>query len=157
MNTYEYTLTYLRSVADGRELMNSKQLEKVTGWSKKAQHDRRKKGTFPFPYQSNGRLFFYSIYDVANYILNISKNGQNQVAQVQTSTMKPVEKGIRSTNADDFSHVFTFSTFFENITKEANFLNALQQSLGAYKKEEREKELIHITKEKETVKNKQRI
>ena len=155
MNTYENLVIYLRSVADGRDLMNSIQLQKITGWSKKAQHDRRKKGTFPFPYQNNGRLFFYSIYDVANFLLNGSQNTPKQAIEVQSSTMKPVAKGSKS-NADDFSHVFTFATFFEKITKEANFLNSLQQSLDVHQREERAKELSNKLPIKEEVKVKKK-
>lgn len=155
MNTFENVVIYLRSVADGKELMNSIQLEKITGWSKKAQHDRRRKGTFPFPYQTNGRLFFYSIYDVANFLLNGSQNAPKQAIEAQSSTLKPVAKGSRS-NADDFSHLFTFSTFFERVTKEANFLNALQQSLDVHQREERKDDLTNQLTHKEEVKDKGR-
>lgn len=155
MNTFENVVIYLRSVADGKELMNSIQLEKITGWSKKAQHDRRRKGTFPFPYQTNGRLFFYSIYDVANFLLNGSQNAPKQAIEAQSSTLKPVAKGSRS-NADDFSHVFTFATFFERVTKEANFLNALQQSLDVHQREERKDDLTNQLTHKEEVKDKGR-
>lgn len=156
MNTYENIVIYLRSVADGRDLMNSIQLQKITGWSKKAQHDRRKKGTFPFPYQNNGRLFFYSIYDVANFLFNGSQNTPKQATEATTSTMKPIAKGSRSTNADDFSHIFTFATFFERVTKEANFLNTLQQSLDVHQREERAKELTNKLAKKEEVKIKRK-
>ena len=157
MNTFENIVIYLRSVADGKELMNSIQLEKVTGWSKKAQHDRRRKGTFPFPFQSNGRLFFYSIYDVANFLLNGSQSQPQQATAAPAApAMKAIAKGSRSTNADDFSHVFTFATFFERVTKEANFLNALQQSLDVHQREERKDDLTNQLTHKEEVKDKGR-
>lgn len=163
MNTFENIVIYLRSVADGKELMNSIQLEKVTGWSKKAQHDRRRKGTFPFPYQNNGRLFFYSIYDVANFLLNGSQSQPQQATAAPAApaaptapAMKAIAKGSRSTNADDFSHAFTFATFLEKVTKEANFLNALQQSLDVHQREERKDDLTNQLTHKEEVKDKGR-
>ncbi|MDH0362194.1 hypothetical protein [Comamonas aquatica] len=156
MRTYEDTVTYLRALADGRELLNTKHLTILFGWSVRAQTRKRETGTLPFPFRQIGRLYFSTIYDVANFIFYGSQNTPKQAIEDQTSKLKPVAKGSRSTNADDFSHLFTFATFLERVTKEAAFLNRLQQGLEEYQREERKYDLTGKLIDKEEVKDKGR-
>lgn len=61
---------YLKEKTGGKLLMNSEQLAEEIGVSPKQQSKLRKENSFPIPHKSFGRLVYYSIYDVARFLLS---------------------------------------------------------------------------------------
>jgi hypothetical protein len=157
MNAYELLLEHLRNITGGKDVITPQQLERVVPVSEKQQCVLRKRGDFPIPFTMLGRRVHYSIHDVANHLLD-SQKAQNQATASQEPTLKPVATGSRTSSpVKNLSHLFTFSTFFERVTKEANFLNTLQQSLDVHQREERAKELSNkLTTKKEVQSKKKR-
>lgn len=157
MSAYELLLEHLRNITLGKDVITPQELTRVVPVSEKQQCVMRKRGDFPIPFTMIGRRVHYSIHDVANHLLNGSKKAPNQATAGQDVTLKPVATGSRSSSpVKNLSHLFTFSTFFERVTKEANFLNALQQSLDVHQREERKDDLTNQLTHKEEVKEKVR-
>ena len=62
-------IDYLRKTK-GKLLMSPEQLSEEIGIPTKQQSKLRKEGRFPIPFKNIGRLVYYSIYDVAKFLLN---------------------------------------------------------------------------------------
>ena len=61
-------IDYLRLKTKGKLLMSPEQLSEEIGIPAKQQSKLRKEGRFPIPFKNIGRLVYYSIYDVANFL-----------------------------------------------------------------------------------------
>ena len=65
----EQLLNYLKEKTKGKLLMSPEQLAEEIGIPTKQQSKLRKEGRFPIPFKNIGRLVYYSIYDVANFVV----------------------------------------------------------------------------------------
>lgn len=63
-------IDYLKERTKGKLLMSPEQLAEEIGIPSKQQSKLRKEGRFPIPFKNIGRLVYYSIYDVADFLLN---------------------------------------------------------------------------------------
>lgn len=120
-------IAYLRSKANGNDLMNSKQLQSVTGMTVKKQSDLRKDNEFPFPYKIIGRLAFYSIYAVADYLFETEteqKEPQQKQPSKKPSSKTPTLKQFRR-EPQDLSRIIMLKTMLDNMKKEQKILNNL--------------------------------
>lgn len=151
MSAYQLALEHLRNITQGQAVITPQQLERVVPISEKQQCVMRKRGDFPIPFQMIGRRVHYSIFDVANHLVYGSTQAVNQAPKEQTA-LKPVANGSRTkAQVKNLSHLFTFSTFLDKVTKEAEFLSTLQKGLEQHQREQREEELKSKLQPKEEV------
>ena len=114
--------------------MNPEQLADEIGISSKQQSKLRKDKTFPIPYKNIGRLVYYSIYDVANFLLNGETNNEvNSKEPVKEDAVEIAVKSKRKTgNVQDLSHIFLLRSFATNLEQRANSMLQLSESLIDY-------------------------
>ena len=74
-------IDYLREKTKGKLLMSPEQLSEEIGIPTKQQSKLRKEGRFPIPFKNIGRLVYYSIYDVADFLLNGESTPANPIAE----------------------------------------------------------------------------
>ncbi|MCA7983694.1 MULTISPECIES: helix-turn-helix domain-containing protein [Burkholderia cepacia complex] len=68
--SFQAVVDYLKEKAGGKLLMSSEQLAEELGISTKQQSKLRKENAFPIPHKSIGRLVYYSVYDVAKFLVS---------------------------------------------------------------------------------------
>lgn len=133
---------YLLKLSQGQLLLTPEQLEKVTGISAKQQSAHRTANTFPIKYKKIGKLVFYAINDVVEYLLS----GQSQVEKKEEKVIKEVpviKDGMKnsSKSVQSVSHIFAmkaFATVLEDESKEllqfSHSLNKYADSISLYEK-----------------------
>ncbi|MFZ6754673.1 hypothetical protein ACO0KY_14990 [Undibacterium sp. Dicai25W] len=133
----EQLIEYLRNKTKGKLLMTPEQLSDETGISTKQQSKLRQDKQFPIPHKNVGRLVFYSIYDVANFLLNgettpIDK--ETEQALEQQAQTEPVKKRTRKTVnvVQDLSHIFMLRAFAKSLEQRATKMLQLAHSLLNY-------------------------
>ena len=114
--------------------MNPEQLADEIGVSSKQQSKLRKEKIFPIPYKQMGRLVFYSIYDVANFLLNGETNNEvNSNEPIQEDAVEIAVKRKRKTSdVQDLSHIFLLRAFASNMNEHATKMLELSESLLNY-------------------------
>ena len=71
----------LKEKTKGKLLMSPEQLSQVIPLTSKQQSKLRKENRFPIPFKNIGRLVYYSVYDVANFLLNGETTPTNDVPE----------------------------------------------------------------------------
>ena len=127
-------IDYLREKTKGKLLMSPEQLSEEIGIPSKQQSKLRKEGRFPIPFKNIGRLVYYSIYDVVNFLLN----GETALAkelpeEAPAATTLPKKKPAKSTApVQDLSHIFMLRAFAQSLEERATAMLSLAENLKDY-------------------------
>jgi hypothetical protein len=134
----EQLIEYLRQKTKDKLLMTPEQLSNEIGISAKQQSKLRQDKVFPIPHKEIGRLIFYSIYDVANFLLNgetkaIDKETE-QALETKILPVNVVKKKVRkdSNAVQDLSHIFMLRAFATSLEQRATKMLNLAQNLLNY-------------------------
>ncbi|HAT7486621.1 TPA: hypothetical protein QCK15_000286 [Enterobacter asburiae] len=133
----EQLIDYLREKTKGKMLMTPEQLANEIGVSAKQQSKLRQDNKFPIPHKNIGRLVYYSIYDVANFLLNGETNPIDEKTEQMLEQAKPVEtvkKRAKNTDSrvQDLSHIFMLRAFATALEQRATRMLQLAQNLLNY-------------------------
>lgn len=133
----EQLIDYLREKTKGKMLMTPEQLANEIGVSAKQQSKLRQDNKFPIPHKNIGRLVYYSIYDVANFLLNGETNPIDEKTEQMLEQANPVETVKKKTKkadskVQDLSHIFMLRAFATALEQRATRLLQLAQNLLNY-------------------------
>ena len=130
----EQLLNYLKEKTKGKLLMSPEQLAEEIGIPTKQQSKLRKEGRFPIPFKNIGRLVYYSIYDVANFLLNGETTPSEEVQEVVpvSTVTKPKVRKSTSSPVQDLSHIFMIRAFAQSLEDRATAMLELSDSLKKY-------------------------
>ena len=130
----EQLLNYLKEKTKGKLLMSPEQLAEEIGIPTKQQSKLRKEGRFPIPFKNIGRLVYYSIYDVANFLLNGETTPSEEVQEVApvSTVTKPKVRKSTSSPVQDLSHIFMIRAFAQSLEDRATAMLQLSDSLKKY-------------------------
>ena len=144
----EQLIEYLRDKTKGKLLMTPEQLSDETGISTKQQSKLRKDKQFPIPHKNVGRLVYYSIYDIANFLLNgetkpIEQETDKILEQRKkqdTAELAKIKLRKKTSLVQDLSHIFVLKAFATALEQRATKMLNLAQYLLNYagKKEMKE-------------------
>lgn len=145
-------IDYLREKTKGKLLMSPEQLAEEIGIPAKQQSKLRKEGRFPIPFKNIGRLVYYSIYDVADFLLNAETAPAKEVpAEPTTATPLPKKKPAKATApVQDLSHIFMLRAFAQSLEDRATTMLSLAENLRDYANK---KEMMDIFQKKFPAKN----
>lgn len=124
-------IDYLRQKTKGKLLMSPEQLSDEIGITPKQQSKLRKENRFPIPYKNIGRLVYYSIYDVANFLLN----GESEPVAPPPEAPKvevPKARKTPSRPVTDLSHIFILRAFAQSLEARATAMLQLSEQLKRY-------------------------
>ena len=125
----------LKEKTKGKLLMSPEQLAEEIGIPAKQQSKLRKEGRFPIPFKNIGRLVYYSIYDVANFLLNGETAPSKEVPEPAAAEPLPVKKKpARKTSkqVQDLSHIFMLRAFAQSLEERATAMLNLAENLKDY-------------------------
>lgn len=126
-------IDYLKERAKGRLLMSPEQLAEEIGIPSKQQSKLRKEGRFPIPFKNIGRLVYYSIYDVANFLLNGETTPAKELPEEAAATPLPKKKPAKATApVQDLSHIFMLRAFAQSLEERATAMLSLAENLKTY-------------------------
>lgn len=128
-------IDYLKERTKGKLLMSPEQLAEEIGIPSKQQSKLRKEGRFPIPFKHLGRLVYYSIYDVANFLLNGETTPAKEVPEEAPAapTPLPKKKPAKSTApVQDLSHIFMLRAFAQSLEERATAMLSLAENLKTY-------------------------
>lgn len=134
-------LEYLKNQTGGKLLMSPKQLAQEIPFSVKQQSELRIKGKFHIRSQQMGGKVFYSIFDVADYILtgkitaDIGKPKpviEPALPIVQPEVSKPRRRGRKPVEIEDISHRFNLRSFVAHVQDKAEKLMAFSTLMTKY-------------------------
>lgn len=130
----EQLLDYLREKTKGKLLMSPEQLAEEIGIPAKQQSKLRKENRFPIPFKNIGRLVYYSIYDVADFLLNGETTPLKEIPEEQQATALPIKKKPAKTTAavQDLSHIFMLRAFAQSLEERATAMLSLAENLKNY-------------------------
>ncbi|WP_318827032.1 hypothetical protein [Burkholderia cepacia] len=127
-------IDYLREKTRGKLLMSPEQLAEEIGIPSKQQSKLRKEGRFPIPFKNIGRLVYYSIYDVADFLLNGVSTPPIPV-QEEPTTPPPKRKPAKAAApVQDLSHIFMLRSFAQSLEDRATAMLSLAENLKDYAK-----------------------
>lgn len=124
-------IDYLREKTKGKLLMSPEQLADEIGIPAKQQSKLRKENKFPIPFKNIGRLVYYSIYDVAHFLLNgeTAQTIQQPEPQPTPIKQKPVKPKAQ---VQDLSHIFMLRAFAQSLEERAKAMHSLAENLKDY-------------------------
>ncbi len=126
-------IDYLRGKTKGKLLMSPEQLSEEIGIPTKQQSKLRKEGRFPIPFKNIGRLVYYSIYDVAKFLLNGETAETAPLPEKSVANPIPAKKKpVKNTNVQDMSHIFLLRSFAQSLEDRATTMLALAEDLKNY-------------------------
>jgi hypothetical protein len=127
-------IDYLREKTKGKLLMSPEQLSEEIGIPPKQQSKLRKENRFPIPFKNIGRLVYYSIYDVANFLLNGETTPSKEVAEEVPAPQITIKKKPAKTTAPvpDLSHIFMLRAFAKSLEERATVMLNLAENLKNY-------------------------
>lgn len=128
-------IDYLREKTKGKLLMSPEQLSEEIGIPTKQQSKLRKEGRFPIPFKNIGRLVYYSIYDVANFLLNGETAPAKELTEeTPAATTPPPKKKPAKSSApvQDLSHIFMLRAFAQSLEDRATAMFSLAENLKNY-------------------------
>jgi hypothetical protein len=127
-------IDYLRAKTKGKLLMSPEQLAEEIGIPSKQQSKLRKEGKFPVPFKNIGRLVYYSIYDVANFLLNGEMTPSKEVPEEAPAPQITVKKTPAKPTApvQDLSHIFMLRAFAKSLEERATAMFSLAENLKDY-------------------------
>lgn len=117
---------YLIKLSNGKLLLNSEQLALVVGISAKQQSELRQKNEFPIKYKKIGKLVFYAINDVIEYLFT----GETQIKQKEET--KPVVIKKNNKKIVDVSNIFMMKSFANVLEQESQQLMQLSENLKTF-------------------------
>lgn len=94
-DSFEMVVEYLKEKTAGKLLMTSEQLAKEIGVSPKRQSKLRKENGFPIPHKSIGRLVYYSVYDVAKFLVSQETVPPSETEKIYLDSTIPGPKETR--------------------------------------------------------------
>ena len=125
-------IDYLREKTKGKLLMSPEQLSEEIGIPTKQQSKLRKEGRFPIPFKNIGRLVYYSIYDVADFLLNGETAPAKELPE-EAPVPLPKKKPVKSTApVQDLSHIFILRAFAQSLEERATAMLSLAENLKDY-------------------------
>jgi len=124
----------LKIRTNGKLLMSPVQLAEVLDIPPKQQSKLRKEGKFPVPFKNIGRLVYYSIYDVANFLLNGETTPSKEVPEEAPTPQITVKKKPTKSTApvQDLSHIFMLRAFAKSLEERATAMLSLAENLKDY-------------------------
>ncbi|WP_079435058.1 hypothetical protein [Zoogloea sp. LCSB751] len=126
-------IDYLRVRTKGKLLMSPEQLAEEIGIPTKQQSKLRKEGRFPIPFKNIGRLVYYSIYDVANFLLNGESTPSTPVPEEAPEPIQIKKKPVKSkAPVQDLSHIFMLRAFAQSLEERATAMLSLAENLKDY-------------------------
>lgn len=126
-------IDYLKERTKGKLLMSPEQLAEEIGIPSKQQSKLRKEGRFPIPFKNIGRLVYYSIYDVAYFLLSGETAASKDIPGPQVATPPPKKKPAKSTApVQDLSHIFMLRAFVQSLEERATAMLSLAENLKTY-------------------------
>ncbi|MCP1401847.1 hypothetical protein [Achromobacter insolitus] len=127
-------IEYLKEKTKGKLLMSPEQLAEEIGIPSKQQSKLRKEGRFPIPFKNIGRLVYYSIYDVANFLLNGETAPAKELPEeAAAATPLPKKKPAKATApVQDLSHIFMLRAFAQSLEERATAMLSLAENLKTY-------------------------
>jgi hypothetical protein len=127
-------IDYLKERTKGKLLMSPEQLAEEIGIPSKQQSKLRKEGRFPIPFKNIGRLVYYSIYDVANFLLNGETSPVKEISEEAPSPPQPIKKKPAKPTApvQDLSHIFMLRAFAQSLEDRATAMLSLAENLKTY-------------------------
>ena len=126
-------IDYLRLRTKGKLLMSPEQLAEEIGIPTKQQSKLRNEGRFPIPFKNIGRLVYYSIYDVANFLLNGESTPSKEVPEAETAPIQIKKKPVKSkAQVQDLSHIFMLRAFAQSLEERATAMLSLAENLKDY-------------------------
>ncbi len=145
----EQLIEYLREKTKGKLLMSPEQLADEIGISTKQQSKLRQENKFPIPHKNIGRLVYYSVYDVANFLMNGETtpiDEKTEQALEQARPVEPVKKRTRKTaGVQDLSHIFMLRAFATALEQRATKMLQLAQNLLNYADKKEMKDSFELT------------
>lgn len=132
----EQLLDYLKEKTKGKLLMSPEQLADEIGITTKQQSKLRKENKFPIPHKNIGRLVYYSIYHVAEFLLTGETSSNDETIQEQPKENSSIEipriKKKKTSNVQDLSHIFMLRAFANNLEQRATTMLQLSEFLHNY-------------------------
>lgn len=126
-------IDYLRVKTKGKLLMSPEQLAEEIGIPTKQQSKLRKEGRFPIPFKNIGRLVYYSIYDVANFLLNGETTPSKDLPKEEVAPIVIQKKATKvKGNTQDLSHIFMLRAFAQSLEERATAMLSLAENLKDY-------------------------
>jgi hypothetical protein len=127
-------IDYLREKTKGKLLMSPEQLAEEIGIPSKQQSKLRKEGRFPIPFKNIGRLVYYSIYDVANFLLNGETAPAREFPEEPPAPPIRIKKKPAKATApvQDLSHIFLLRAFAKSLEERATAMLQLAENLKDY-------------------------
>ena len=127
-------IDYLKKRTKGKLLMSPEQLSEEIGILPKQQSKLRKENRFPIPFKNIGRLVYYSIYDVANFLLNGKTTPTKEVPDEALAPQITVKKKPTKSTAPvpDLSHIFMLRAFAKSLEERATAMLQLSEQLNKY-------------------------
>lgn len=124
----------LKEKTKGKLLMSPEQLSEVLPFTSKQQSKLRKENRFPIPFKNIGRLVYYSIYDVANFLLNGETTPSKEVPEEAPASQITVKKKPAKPTApvQDLSHIFMLRAFAKSLEERATAMLNLAENLKDY-------------------------
>lgn len=124
----------LKEKTKGKLLMSPEQLSEVIPLTSKQQSKLRKENRFPIPFKNIGRLVYYSVYDVANFLLNGETTPTKEVPEEAPAPQITVKKKPNKTTApvQDLSHIFMLRAFAKSLEERATAMLQLSEQLNKY-------------------------
>lgn len=125
--------------------MSPEQLAEEIGIPAKQQSKLRKEGRFPIPFKNIGRLVYYSIYDVANFLLNGVTTTAKEVLVEEPAPPQPSKKKVAKSHApiQDLSHIFMLRSFAQSLEDRATTMLSLAENLKDYANKKEMMESFH--------------
>lgn len=132
----EQLLDYLKEKTKGKLLMSPEQLADEIGITTKQQSKLRKENKFPIPHKNIGRLVYYSIYHVAEFLLTGETSSNDETIQEQPKENSSIEipriKKKKTSNVQDLSHIFMLRAFATSLEQRATTMLQLSEFLHNY-------------------------
>lgn len=126
-------IDYLRGKTKGKLLMSPEQLAEEIGIPSKQQSKLRKEGRFPIPFKNIGRLVYYSIYDVAQFLLNGESAPTKEVPKEAPAPIVIKKNNVKvKTPVQDLSHIFLLRAFAQSLEERATAMLSLAENLKDY-------------------------
>lgn len=139
MELHQQLVDYLKTKTENKLLMNPEQLEQETGITEKQQSKLRKENNFPIPWKNVGRNVFYSIFHVADFLLNgevkqHEEIEENNVVEVKKEPKpKMVQPKSNSKNpVQDLSFLAKMKFLANHVQEQATELQNLADNLNMY-------------------------
>lgn len=127
---------YLRSKIGGALVMTSEELAFEIRVPAKQQSKLRKEARFPIPYQQTGRKVYYSVYAVADYLLdgvtmNFDRTALPAVVPIKVTTDKQQSRNLRS-QPEDMSQLFMLRNLMVGLEKQKSNIDFLHDHFTHY-------------------------